>query len=181
MRFKEFKHIVAGDLQRVGKPTTINLLKKLITNASTKTTFWHRVYDITPPHSIIRLIISGIIKHYQYKTGIQISKGFPIGKGLYFPHFSSIIIHAERIGENCTIFQGVTIGSVRGKGRPKIGDNVVIGANSTIIGDLTIGNNAFVGAGSVVVKDVPDNAVVTGNPASIKSYKGNKNISLYLH
>ena len=78
-----------------------------------------------------------------------------------------------------TIFQGVTIGSMRGKGVPVIGNNVVIAAGAKVIGDVRIGNNVFIGANAVVVKDVPDGAVVGGNPARIISMKGAQYVSYY--
>lgn len=83
------------------------------------------------------------------------------------------------IGENVTIFQGVTIGSMRGKGAPTIGNNVVIAAGAAIIGKVKVGNNCFIGANAVVVKDVPDGAVVVGNPAKIINFNGAHNVSLY--
>lgn len=66
-------------------------------------------------------------------------------------------------GKNTVIFQGVTIGSMRGKGCPKIGDNCVLAAGAKIIGNVNIGNNVFVGANAVVTKDVEAGAVVSGN------------------
>ena len=98
-----------------------------------------------------------------------------------FGHFSAIIVSANQIGENCTIFQGVSIGSVRGKGNPQIGDNVVFGANSTIVGDIKIGNNVFIGAGAVVTSDIPDNSVVVGNPGRIISNNGIYHTSKYIN
>lgn len=103
-------------------------------------------------------------------TGIQLPYK-KIGAGLVFGHYSCIIINTNtKIGENCTILQGVTIGSIRGKGVPCIGNNVLICANSMIIGDIKIGKNVVIGAGSIVTKDVLDNATVAGNPAKIISY-----------
>ena len=83
------------------------------------------------------------------------------------------IINAKSIGDNFTICQLTTLGNkIHGRNDlvPTIGNNVMLGANVNIIGDITIGNNVIVGAGSVVVKDIPDNCVVAGNPAKIIKY-----------
>ncbi len=83
-----------------------------------------------------------------------------------FAHPYCTILNAERISRNFTCIHGTTIG-VTSSGRPTIGDNVYLGCNVTIIGRIHIGNNVDIGAGTVVVKDVPDNAVVVGNPAKV--------------
>lgn len=109
-------------------------------------------------------------------TGIQLPIGTQIGGGLLFSHFSCIIINSHAIiGKNCTIYQGVTIGNVRGKARCHvIGDNVVIAAHVQIIGNVKIGNNVMIVAGSILTKDIPINTVVIRNPARIISYDGIK-------
>lgn len=98
-----------------------------------------------------------------------------IGKGTVFPHDAlGCVFHPDvKIGKNCKILHGVTMGGRAGhKGLPIIGDNVVIGTHAQLIGNVKIGNNSIVGAGAIVTHDVPDNVVVVGNPARI--LKSNK-------
>ncbi len=93
-----------------------------------------------------------------------------VGGGIYLAHPYATILNAKSIGKNFTVRQCTTIGNKK-DGRndlvPVIGDNVNVGANVVIIGDITIGNNVIIGAGSVVTHDIPDNSIVVGNPAHI--------------
>ena len=101
-------------------------------------------------------------------------------KNTVFPHPVGIVIaETATIGNNCKIFQNVTIGANAGL-YPVIEDNVTIYANAVIIGDVHIGKNAVIGAGSVVLHDVPENEIWAGNPAHFikKVEEGRNNNSL---
>lgn len=127
----------------------------------------HRICHSFYPDSRIRLYLA--YTFYRIFTRIEISPRAKIGSGLFFPHPQCIVIGNAKLGNNCTIYQGVTIGAklpFHNK-YPTIGDNAYIGAGLTILGDITIGNNVTIGAKTVVLNDIPDNSVVAGNPAKI--------------
>lgn len=120
----------------------------------------------------------GRILHYTigwYRAGskdLYIPHTVIIGGGIMPMHPYATFLNAERIGKNFTFLQCTTIGKKNGK-KPIIGNNVTVGANVVIIGDVKVGDNVMIGAGSVVVKDIPDNCVVVGNPARIIKIKRN--------
>lgn len=97
-----------------------------------------------------------------------------IGGGLFIEHGFSTIIAAKKIGENCSVYQQVTIGYSNDNKAPIIGKNVIIYPGAKVIGGITIGDNVVIGANAVVVKDVPDNCTVVGIPAYIVSRNGQK-------
>ena len=105
--------------------------------------------------------------------GIECSPQVTIGGGLFLPHTVGTVLGAERIGDNVTILQGVTLGTAEPDNgftvslRPVIGNNVVLGAGAKVIGPVTIGDHAKVGANAVVLQDVPSHAVAVGVPARI--------------
>ena len=105
------------------------------------------------------------------KTGIEIHPGATIGKGLFIDHGSGVIIgETTIIGDNVTLYQGVTLGGTgkeKGKRHPTLGDNVMVSAGAKILGSFTIGENSKIGAGSVVLKEVPPNCTVVGVPGRI--------------
>ncbi|GLB51556.1 putative colanic acid biosynthesis acetyltransferase wcaB [Neptunitalea chrysea] len=106
---------------------------------------------------------------FDWILGFEVPYNTVIKKGFKVYHHQSIVINKRtKIGENFILRQSVTIGNTKsGSNCPVIGNNVELGANVIIIGDINIGNNVVIGAGSVVVKDIPDNSVVVGNPARV--------------
>lgn len=105
------------------------------------------------------------------KTGIEIHPGAQIGKGFFIDHGNGVIIgETTIIGNNVTIYQGVTLGGTgkeHGKRHPTIGDNVMISAGAKVLGSFTIGENSKIGAGSVVLSEVPPNSTVVGVPGRV--------------
>ncbi|WP_055435380.1 DapH/DapD/GlmU-related protein [Lacinutrix algicola] len=130
----------------------------------------------------IKLVLLGLAIIYQkwieIITGISIPYSVSIGKRFYIGHFGNIIINSNvKIGDDCNISQGVTIGvSGRGdkRGVPTIGNNVYIGVNAVIAGPIIIGDNCVIAANSLVTKSIARNAVVVGVPGKIVNYNSSK-------
>lgn len=105
------------------------------------------------------------------KTGIEIHPGARIGKGLFIDHGNGVIIgETAIIGDNVTLYQGVTLGGTgkeHGKRHPTVGNNVMISAGAKVLGSFTIGDNSKIGAGSVVLEEVPPGSTVVGVPGRV--------------
>ena len=108
----------------------------------------------------------------RFFTGIEIHPGATIGRRVFIDHGMGVVIgETAEIGDECTIYQGVTLGgtslSKGAKRHPTLGRGVIVGANSQVLGGFTVGDGARVGSGAVVVKPVPPGATAVGNPARI--------------
>ena len=105
------------------------------------------------------------------KTGIEIHPGARIGRGFFIDHGNGVIIgETTVIGDNVTLYQGVTLGGTgkeHGKRHPTIGNNVMISAGAKVLGSFTIGDNSKIGAGSVVLSEVPPCSTVVGVPGRV--------------
>lgn len=111
-------------------------------------------------------------------TGIEIHPAVKIGKGLFIDHGMGVVIgETAEIGENVTLFQGVTLGGTgkkKEKRHPTLGNNVVVGAGAKVLGNITIGDNVSIGANAVVVKSVPQGSTVVGIPGRVTRRRGEK-------
>lgn len=126
----------------------------------------HRLYE--KKHYFLARYIS---QRGVRKTGIEIHPGAKIGKGFFIDHGNGVIIgETAIIGDNVTLYQGVTLGGTgkeHGKRHPTIGNNVMISAGAKVLGSFTIGDNSKIGAGSVVLSEVPPNSTVVGVPGRV--------------
>lgn len=118
------------------------------------------------------LFIARVISQLaRFFTGIEIHPGAKIGRRFFIDHGMGVVIGETcEIGDNVTIYQGVTLGGTgkeKGKRHPTLKDNVLVAAGAKVLGNITIGENSKVGAGSVVLKDVPPNATVVGIPGKV--------------
>jgi serine O-acetyltransferase len=123
----------------------------------------HRFYKIK-----LFFIARAISQLNRFITGIEIHPGAKIGKGLFIDHGKGVVIgETAEIGDNCTIYHGVTLGGTgkeRGKRHPTIGSNVLISAGAKILGPFKVGDNSKVGANAVVLCEVEPNTTVVGVP-----------------
>lgn len=137
----------------------------------------HRIANWFYRHKM--LFIARFVAHCsRFFTGIEIHPAAKIGKGLFIDHGSGVVIgETTEIGDNVTIYQGVTLGGTgkeHGKRHPTIGNDVVIGSGARILGPFRVGNGAKIAAGAVVLDEVPDDATAVGVPARVVRVAGKK-------
>ena len=114
----------------------------------------------------------------RFLTGIEIHPGAKIGKGLFIDHGMGVVIgETTEIGDNCTLYQGVTLGGTgkdTGKRHPTLGDNVMIGSGAKVLGPFKIGSGTKVASGAVVLEEIPENSTAVGIPARVVRKDGKR-------
>ena len=114
----------------------------------------------------------------RFLTGIEIHPAARIGSGFFIDHGMGVVIgETAVIGDNVTLFQGVTLGGTgkeKGKRHPTLGSNIVVGAGAKILGNITVGDNVKIGSNSVVLFNVPSNSTVVGVPGRIVRLEGRR-------
>ena len=120
----------------------------------------------------LKFIARFISQFARLLTGIEIHPAAQIGKRLFIDHGMGIVIgETATIGDNCTIYHGVTLGGTgkdKYKRHPDIGNNVIVGCGAKVLGPIKIGDNVKIGANAVILKDVPNNSTVVGVPGIVK-------------
>ena len=130
-------------------------------------------------HTRKMFVIARCISQFaRFLTGIEIHPGAKIGKGFFIDHGSGVVIgETTEIGDNCLIYQGVTLGGTgkeKGKRHPTLGNNVMVGSGARVLGPFKVGDNAKIAANAVVLEEVPPNCTAVGVPARIVKRNGKK-------
>ena len=152
------------------KDPAVNSIFEFLLYPSLKVKIYYKIshYLYLKKHYFLARLISEKAKR---KTGIEIHPGAKIGKRLFIDHgFGVVIGETAIIGDNVTIYHGVTLGGTgkeKGKRHPTIENNVMIGASAKVLGNIVIGENSKIGAGAIVLNDIPKNVTAVGVPAKV--------------
>ncbi|HLT55353.1 MAG TPA: serine O-acetyltransferase [Bacillota bacterium] len=158
-------------------PAARSYLEVFLTYSGLHAIWSHRVAHFFYKRKLffIARVISQISRFF---TGIEIHPGAKIGRRFFIDHGMGVVIGETcEIGDDVTIFQGVTLGGTgkeEGKRHPTIKDNVLISTGAKVLGSITIGENSKVGGGAVVIKDVPPNCTVVGVPGKVVVQNGKR-------
>lgn len=158
-------------------PAARSYLEVFLTYSGLHAIWSHRVAHFFYKRKLffIARVISQISRFF---TGIEIHPGAKIGRRFFIDHGMGVVIGETcEIGDDVTIFQGVTLGGTgkeKGKRHPTIKDNVLISTGAKVLGSITIGENSKVGGGAVVIKDVPPNCTVVGVPGKVVVQNGKR-------
>ena len=162
---KELWQAIRYNIKRVmdSDPAATSVLMVLWTYPHITALFWHffahRLYKRG-----YKLLARRVALHSRHVTGIEIHPGAQIGKGLFIDHGMGVVIGETAIvGDNVTLFHGVTLGGMstkRVKRHPTVGNDVLIGAGTKVLGDITVGSGSRIGCNLVIKRDVPENVVI---------------------
>jgi serine O-acetyltransferase len=175
MVFSRLRNDIRAVMER--DPAVKSVFEVLLCYPGLHALIMHRI-----AHGLYRrrwFVVARLTSHLsRFLTGIEIHPGAKIGEGLFIDHGSGVVIgETAEIGDNVTIYQGVTLGGTgkeKGKRHPTIGNNVVVSAGAKVLGSFTVGDNSRIGAGSVVLKEVPPDSTVVGVPGKVVARNGRK-------
>ncbi len=173
MLFRNIAYDVQAVLER--DPAARTKAEVFLLYPGIQAVMWHRVSHFFYKHNR-KFIARWISQCTRFLTGIEIHPGATIGKGLFIDHGMGVVIgETAIIGDNCTIYQGVTLGGTgkeKGKRHPTLGNNVMVGSGAKVLGPFTVGDNSKIAAGAVVLSEVPPNSTCVGVPARIVKREG---------
>ncbi len=173
MLFKNISYDVKAVLER--DPAARSKIEVFLLYPGIQAVMWHRVAHFFYKHNR-KFIARWISQCTRFWTGIEIHPGATIGRGLFIDHGMGVVIgETTIIGDDCTIYQGVTLGGTgkeKGKRHPTLGNNVMVGSGAKVLGPFTVGDNSKIAAGAVVLSEVPPNSTCVGVPARIVKREG---------
>ena len=151
-------------------PAARNAVEVFLLYSGVHAVLWHRLAHWLFRHKCL-FLARFVSQTSRFLTGIEIHPGATIGRGLLIDHGIGVVIgETAVIGDDCTIYQGVTLGGTgkeKGKRHPTIGNHVMIGAGAKVLGPFTVGDNAKIAANAVVLSEVPPDCTCVGVPARI--------------
>lgn len=175
LMFERLKEDIAVVFEQ--DPAATSKLEVILTYAGLHAIWSHRVAHAFYKKGFF-FLARAISQISRFFTGIEIHPGATIGRRFFIDHGSGVVIGETcEIGDDCTIYQGVTLGGTgkeKGKRHPTLANNVLVATGAKVLGSITIGENSKVGAGSVVLKDVPMNSTVVGIPGVVVIQDGVK-------
>lgn len=151
-------------------PAARNTLEIFLLYSGVHALIWHRFAHFLYKHHLLFLarMVSQINRFF---TGVEIHPAAKIGHGLFIDHGSGVVIgETTEIGDNCTIYQGVTLGGTgkdTGKRHPTLGNNVMVGAGARVLGPFKVGDNVKIAANAVVLEEIPADCTAVGVPARV--------------
>jgi serine O-acetyltransferase len=174
---REVREDLAAALERDPAARAVGRVEMLLTYGGVQALLSHRV-----SHALHEAGVPLLPRLLAYLTaavtGVEIHPAARIGRGLFIDHGAGVVIgETASVGDDVTIYQGVTLGGTgfaRGKRHPTVGNEVMIGAGSALLGPIEIGDRSKIGANSVVIHDVPPNSTVVGNPGHPVRVDGRK-------
>jgi len=175
--FEEFKQEIKEDLDAIQDRDPAN---KSRLEAALLYSGFHAILAYRLSHKLYQAehytSARAVSQAARFLTGIEIHPGATIGKGLFIDHGSGVVIgETTIIGDNCTLYQGVTLGGTgkdKGKRHPTLGNNVMVGAGAKVLGPFKVGDNTNIAAGAVVLEEIPANCTAVGVPAQVVKRDG---------
>ena len=166
--FKRMREDIRAIRER--DPAARNSLEIFFLYSGLHAIWWYRI-----SHFFYKVKMRGIARWVsqcgRFFTGIEIHPGATIGHGLFIDHGMGVVIgETTEIGDNCTLYQGVTLGGTGkdvGKRHPTLGNNVMVGAGAKVLGPIKLGDNSKIAANAVVLHEVPEDSTAVGIPAKV--------------
>ncbi len=173
--FKNIRYDIKSILER--DPAARNGFEVFFLYPGFHALLYHRVSHWLYKHHM-KFLARWVSQTCKFWTGIEIHPGATIGRGLLIDHGAGVVIgETAEIGDNCTIYQGVTLGGTGkdvGKRHPTLGNNVMIGAGAKVLGPFKVGDNAKIAANAVVLSEVEENSTCVGVPGRMVKRAGKR-------